>query len=94
MRKHHVLRWLALVVVLLGLQAYAVYTLTNIQSRVSEASRQQAELQAQSEDLEEENVALEQAIANQNDVETIEDIARNELGLVMPDEQIFYDAGQ
>ena len=94
MRKHRVLGWIALVVVLLGLQAYAVFTLTNIQSRLSEANREKAALEQEKEDIQEDNAALQYAIENQNDPETIEDIARSELGLVMPDEQIFYDAGE
>lgn len=80
--------------VLLGLAIYAFISLLNMRAKMTEANRTESELQAQVEQLQEENAALEYAIEHQNDPETIEDIARSELGLVMPDEVIFYDAGE
>ncbi len=80
--------------VLLGLAVYAFISLLNMRVKMTEANRTESELQAQVEQLQEENAALEYAIEHQNDPETIEDIARSELGLVMPDEVIFYDAGE
>lgn len=80
--------------VLLGLAVYAFISLLGMRAKMIEANRTEAELQAQVAQLQEENAALEYAIEHQNDPETIEDIARSELGLVMPDEVIFYDAGE
>lgn len=80
--------------VLAGLIGYACIALSNMSAKVAEASKTQAELQEQIEQIQEENAALQYAIDNQNDPDTIEDIAREKLGLVMPDEMIFYDAGE
>ena len=85
--------WLTLIVIV-GLIAYAVTTLMNIRTKVADANETEAELRRQVEQIQEENAALQYAIDNKDDEKTIEDIAREKLGLVLPDEQIFYDAGQ
>lgn len=85
--------WLTWIVIL-GLMAYACISLLTMRSKVAEAERTESELREQVAQIQEENAALEYAIENQNDPDTIEDIARSELGLVMPDDIIFYDAGE
>lgn len=80
-------------IVLAGLAAYGCVTLTSTNAKVNEAAKTEAELQQQVDRLLEENASLRHAIENQDDPDTIEDIAREKLGLVMPDEQIYYDAG-
>ena len=85
--------WLTLVVIV-GLIAYACIALMNMRTKVAEASETEADLRQQVEKIQEENAALEYAIEHQFDDKTIEDIARDKLGLVMPDEKIFYDSGQ
>ncbi len=85
--------WLTLVVIV-GLIAYACIALMNMRTKVAEANETEADLRQQVEKIQEENAALEYAIEHQNDDKTIEDIARDKLGLVMPDEKIFYDSGQ
>lgn len=85
--------WLTWIVIL-GLMAYACISLLTMRSKVAQAGRTEAELREQVAQIQEENAALEYAIENQNDPDTIEDIARSELGLVMPDDIIFYDAGE
>jgi cell division protein FtsL len=82
------------VLVIGGLIVYACIALSNMRSKVAQADKTEAELRAQIEQIQEENAALQYAIDNQDDPDTIEDIARDKLGLVMPDEQIFYDAGE
>jgi cell division protein FtsL len=82
------------IVIIAGLIAYACIALSNMRSKVEQAGKTETELRAQIEEIQEENAALQYAIDNQNDPDTIEDIARDKLGLVMPDEQIFYDAGE
>ena len=89
-RKAGWMTWL----VILGLMVYACISLLHMRSKVAEATRTETELQEQVTQLQEENAALEYAIENQEDPDTIEDIARSKLGLVMPDEIIFYDAGE
>ena len=85
--------WLT-ALVLAGLLAYGCITLMNIRSKVDEAAKTEAQLQMEAEQIQEENAALRHALDHQDDPDTIEDIAREKLGLVMPDERIFYDAGE
>ena len=77
--------WLTLLVIA-GMAAYACIALMNMRTKVAAASQKVEEIQ-------EENAALQYAIDNQYDEKTIEDIARDKLGLVLPEEKIFYDAG-
>lgn len=85
--------WLTALVIA-GLLAYGCITLMNMKTKVAEAAKAEAQLQAELEAIQEENASLRYAIDNQDDPATIEDIARDRLGLVMPDERIFYDAGE
>ena len=85
--------WLTLVVIA-GLIAYACIALMNMRTKVAEANETEMELRRTGEDIQEQNAALRYAIEYQYDDKTIEDIARERLGLVRPDEQIFYDAGE
>ena len=81
-------------VVIAGMIAYACYALWNMKTKVAQAAETEAQLQRQIQQIQEENAALQYAIDNQNDEKVIEDIARNRLGLVLPEEQIFYDTGE
>ena len=85
--------WLTALVIA-GLMAYGCITLMSMKSKVAEAARTEAQLQSQVDTILETNASLKYAIDNQDDPDTIEDIARDKLGLVMPDERIFYDAGE
>ncbi len=85
--------WLTMIVVM-GLIAYAVIALMNMRTKVAAATEMESELRHQVEQIQEENAALQYAIDNRYDDKTIEDIARDKLGLVLPDEKIFYDSGQ
>ena len=82
------------VVVIAGLIAYACIALMNMRSKVAQANATETQLREQIEQIQEENAALQYAIENRYDDKTIEDIARERLGLVLPDEQIFYDTGE
>ncbi len=79
--------------VIAGLIAYACFTLMQIRTKVTLASETEADLRDQVEDIQETNAELQYAIDNRYDPNTIEDIAREKLGLVMPEEKIFYDSG-
>lgn len=85
--------WLTALVIA-GLMAYGCITLMNMKSKVADAARTEAQLQTQVDTILETNASLRYAIDNQDDPDTIEDIARDKLGLVMPEERIFYDAGE
>ena len=85
--------WLT-AVVLAGLMAYGCITLLNMNNKVAEATRTQTQLQAQVDEMQESNAALRYALEHREDPDIIEDIAREKLGLVMPDDMIFYDSGE
>ena len=85
--------WLTALVIA-GLMAYGCISLMNMKSKVDEAAKTEAQLQTQIEAIQETNASLQYAIDNQDDPDTIEGIARDKLGLVMPDERIFYDTGE
>ena len=85
--------WLTALVIA-GLMAYGCITLMNMKAKVADAAKTEAQLQTQVDTILETNASLRYAIDNQDDPDTIEDIARDKLGLVMPDERIFYDAGE
>lgn len=53
------------------------------------ARKEEISYTARLEDLRETNRRLEEDIANQEDLELVEDIARNELGMAAPGEKIF-----
>ncbi len=81
-------------IVLAGLLAYGCITLMSMRTKVAEAAKTEAQLRTRAEQIQEENAALQHALDHQDDPDTIEDIAREKLDLVMPDEVIFYDAGE
>ena len=85
--------WLTALVIA-GLMAYGCITLMSMRSKVADAAKTESQLQSQVSSIQETNASLRFAIENQDDPDTIEDIARDKLGLVMPDERIFYDAGE
>ena len=85
--------WLTALVIA-GLMAYGCITLMSMRSKVADAAKTESQLQSQVSTIQETNASLRYAIENQDDPDTIEDIARDKLGLVMPDERIFYDAGE
>ena len=55
--------------------------------------RRRDELAAEAETLSRKNAEYRYEIEHSNDHKTIENVARNRLGLVMPGEKVFYDIG-
>ena len=72
---------------------YALFTIVTVRSDIAAAQRDLAALTVQVEDAQRENARLEYEIEHSEDAETIEQIAREKLGLVKPGEKIFYDIG-
>lgn len=79
--------------VILALLVYACVSLWGMHQKLQNAAQTQAELQREVTALEGQNAALEYAIENAEDPEVIAGVARDKLGLVMPDDQIFRDGG-
>ena len=80
---------LILVVLLFGLGVQ----LYRIQDQLQSARYEKDELTRQISELEETNQELEEDIANSDDPEMIERIAREELGMVVQGEKVFYNIG-
>jgi len=87
------LRKLSLIsmVVVIVIVVYSGVTLLSLKSQTEEAAARRDELQAQVDRLTQENSELQYSIENSTDPEIMEDVARNEIGLVRPGEKIFYD---
>lgn len=85
--KSGVLTKLLILALLLGLGMQ----LHRLQGEIQTAQADQEQLAAQVEQKRQENAALAQDIENGDDQELMEEIAREELGLVNPGEKVFYD---
>lgn len=80
--------------VILALLAYACVSLWGLHQKLQDAARTEAELQQEVTALESQNAALQYAVENADDPEVIAGVARDKLGLVMPEDRIFRDGGQ
>lgn len=78
-------------IVILALIVYAGISLVTLRTRVAEVRAEKAELQTRVAEMTQANAELQYEIEHSGDASTIEDIARNKLGLVKPGEKIFYD---
>ena len=81
-------------IVIAAIMLYAGVTLISLKVQVAEARTQRDELHSQVSSATQTNTELQYAIDHSTDAETIEDIARNKLGLVKPGEKIFYDVSK
>ena len=79
--------------VIAALIIYAIVSIVSVKSKTADALKETATLQKQVTQLAEANAELQYGIDHSDDDKTIEDIAREKLGLVKPGEIIFYDAG-
>lgn len=82
-----------MVIVILALIVYAGISISNARGRYERAREDEKVLQAQVDQLKQENAELEYDIAHAGDPETIADTARSKLGLVMPGEKVLIDVG-
>jgi cell division protein FtsL len=78
-------------IVIVALVLYAGISLVNLKAQTKKAEKQSGELQEQVDDAVQENEELQYAIDHSTDPDVIEDVARNDIGLVKPGEKIFYD---
>mgnify|MGYP003592934104 CR=1 FL=1 len=80
-------------IVILALIIYAVASFISVRSKTAEALQEKTALQQKVTQMSEANAELQYGIDHSTDDQTIEDIAREKLGLVKPGEVIFYDTG-
>ena len=79
-------------IVILVLVVYAVVTIGSLQGKASAVRAEQDALRQEIAELEINNAELEYAIENKDNDDVIAGIARDELGLIGPDEKVFYDS--
>lgn len=77
--------------VVLAAIGYSMVTLVSLSARIEAAEEAKEALIKQVVEKREQNAALEYSILHSDDLETIKNVAREKLGLVMPGEIIFYD---
>lgn len=78
-------------IVIVALIVYAAASLVLVKTKTAALNAQAEELQQQVSEMTQSNAELEYKIEHSEDADTIEEIARDKLGLVKPGEKIFYD---
>ena len=78
-------------IVIAALLVYAVVSLVTVRSKTAALNAQTQQLQQQATDTTQSNAEPAYNIEHSEDADTIEEIARDKLGLVKPGEKIFYD---
>lgn len=69
---------------------YATVTLINLRIRIDEAEKVKTEKAQEVQEGKAINAALQYEIEHRDDPKTIENIARDKLGLLKPGEKVFY----
>lgn len=80
-------------ILILVMVVYAAVTLVSLQSQVTVRQTEAQQLESGIEAARQENLRLEQAIANLDTDEGVEAVARQKLGLVSKGETVYYDVG-
>lgn len=78
-------------IVIIALVLYAGVNLVSLRSQTENVKKEREELQDQVDSATQKNEELQYAIDHSTDSDILEDVARNDIGLVMPGEKIFYD---
>jgi len=79
--------------ILVSLAVYAVVSLTRMNERITQAESTRDALAAQAQALAVSNASLEYEIEHSDDLDMVEKVARDKLGLVLPGEIVYYDVG-
>ncbi len=79
-------------IALLILLAYLIIPLVNVRQQIGDAHAAIETLTEQVNDQTQANTELSNAIENRNDPSYLEDVARERLGLVAPNDRVFYIA--
>ena len=85
---------IVMAVLLLTLMGYAIISLSRMNARIADAERTRDALAAQVQALAVGNASLEYEIAHCTDLDMIEKVAREKLGLVLPGEIVYYDISE
>ncbi len=79
-------------IVLVILLVYLVLTLVNVRQQISDAHAAIDTLTQQVDEQTQANTELSNAIENRDDPSYVEDLARERLGLVAPNDRVFFIA--
>jgi cell division protein FtsL len=80
-------------IVVLALLIYAAISLLNLRSQITSAEAERNSLQQQVAEQKQKNTDLSDDIENSDDPARMDEVARDKLGLVLPDEKVFYNIG-
>lgn len=78
-------------IVVLAILIYAAISLLNLRSQITAAESERSLLQQQVAEQQQKNTDLTDDIQNSDDPDRMEEVARDKLGLVLPDEKVFYN---
>lgn len=77
-------------ILFLVLLAYMIFTLISVRQKIADANASVETLTQQVSDQAQTNTALSNAIENRDDPSFLEDLAREKLGLVGPNDRVFH----
>ena len=80
-------------IIVFALIVYAGISLITLRGRIENVNMELGDVKKAVAEMEVANAQLEYEIDNRDDPDVIADIARSELGLVLPGEIVFYNAG-
>ena len=80
-------------IIVFALVVYACISLITLRGRIENVNAELGGVRRAVAEMEVSNAQLEYEIENHGDPDVIADIARSELGLVLPGEIVFYDGG-
>lgn len=81
-------------IVVLALTAYLALSLIGMRGQIAQARSDRERMAAEVKSLAAANAAIEYEIGHSTDQATIESIARERLGLVLPGETVYYDISE
>lgn len=81
-------------IVILAIVAYMALSLVGMRGQVASARAERDRMEEQVKNLTAANAAVAYEIAHNDETETLESIARDRLGLVLPGETVYYDINE
>ena len=81
-------------IVILAIVAYMALSLVGMRGQVASARTERDRMEAQVKNLSASNAAVKYEIEHSTETETLESIARDKLGLVLPGETVYYDISE
>ena len=93
MKRHNTFFTVVSLSSLLAIIVAAAVSFSGLRTKIADAELVRDELAAEAQSLAVSNAVLEYEIAHSTDLDMVEKVAREKLGLVLPGEIVFYDIG-